>query len=284
MTKSVTVLMSVYHRTDLADLDAALQSIWDQTILPDKVLIVLDGPVGPELTQLIDAHRSAWPRVLRTIPLAANQGLGAALQVGLSEVDTTFVARLDSDDIAAPHRIATQLEYFDNHPELAVLGTTVQEFDDEIFRKTNDLEAASTNARVLPESHDGIRRYAAINSPVNHPSVMVRTTALRSVGGYQTVHLMEDYDLWARLLVAGYRFHNLPEPLTYFRTSAAQLGRRTGKEILRAEWHMQRNLVSYGLISWPRAASNLLIRNTYRLLPQWLIKRVNSLLFHRKHS
>ncbi len=281
MTKSVTVLMSVYHRTGLADLDTALQSIWAQTTLPEKVLIVLDGPVGPELTQLIDAHRTAWPKVLRTIPLPTNQGLGIALQAGLSEVETTFVARLDSDDIAAPHRIATQLEYFDQHPELAVLGTTVQEFDDEVFRKTNDLHAASTNARVLPESHDGIRRYAAMNSPVNHPSVMARTAALRSVGGYQTVHLMEDYDLWARLLVAGYRFHNLPEPLTYFRTSPAQLGRRTGKEMFRAEWHMQRNLVSYGLISWPRAAVNLLMRNTYRLLPQRLIKRVNSVLFHR---
>ena len=110
---------------------------------------------------------------------------------------------------------------------------------------------------------------------------MARTAALRSVGGYQTVHLMEDYDLWARLLAAGYRFHNLPEPLTYFRTSPAQLRRRTGKEMLKAEWQMQRNLVSYGLVSWPRATLNLLIRNTYRLLPQRLLKRVNWFLFHR---
>ena len=110
---------------------------------------------------------------------------------------------------------------------------------------------------------------------------MARTAVLRSVGGYQTVHLMEDYDLWARLLAAGYRFHNLPEPLTYFRTSPAQLRRRTGKEMLKAEWQMQRNLVSYGLVSWPRATLNLLIRNTYRLLPQRLLKRVNWFLFHR---
>ena len=281
MTKSVTILMSVYYRTRPADLDAALQSVWAQTRLPEKLLIVLDGPVSTELTQLIDAHRNTWPHILHTIPLPANQGLGAALQTGLTEIDTTFVARLDSDDIAAPHRIATQLEYFNHHPELAVLGTTVQEFDDDIFQQTENLEMASTHARVLPESHNEILQYATINSPVNHPSIMARTAALRSVGGYQTVHLMEDYDLWARLLAAGYRFHNLPEPLTYFRTSPAQLRRRTGKEMLKAEWQMQRNLVSYGLVSWPRATLNLLIRNTYRLLPQRLLKRVNWFLFHR---
>ena len=91
---------------------------------------------------------------------------------------------------------------------------------------------------------------------------------------------MEDYDLYARLLADGARFHNLPEPLTYFRTSASQFERRT-QGMWRAERQMQRNLVSYGLISRPRAVFNLVARTAYRLLPAGLLTRVYGALFHK---
>jgi len=92
---------------------------------------------------------------------------------------------------------------------------------------------------------------------------------------------MEDYDLWARMLAGGARFHNLPEPLTHFRTSEQQLQRRAGKGMFAAERQMQANLVRYGLISRPRSWFNLAARTAYRLLPTALLTRVYGRLFHR---
>ena len=111
---------------------------------------------------------------------------------------------------------------------------------------------------------------------------MFRTEAVKSVGGYQHVPFMEDYDLWARLIADGHELANLEEPLTYFRVSEDQMRRRATSETRRAERTMQANLVSYGLVSRPRAAFNLAARNLYRALPIGLTKRVYALLFHRE--
>ncbi|MCZ9294908.1 glycosyltransferase [Corynebacterium meitnerae] len=260
---AVTVLMSVYRNTTADELKHALDSINAQTRPAERVLVVKDGPVEGDVEKLL--------RVVDTVTLAQNSGLGIALQEGLKHVTTEFVARLDSDDAAFPQRLEQQLAFMADHPDVAALGTAVQEFDGDTLG----------GIRRLPETHDGIARYVKINSPLNHPSVLMRTADVRAVGGYQPMHNMEDYDLWARLIAAGKKLHNLHEPLTYFRVNDAQLARRTTKETRRAEWEMQRALVRYGLISWPRAGVNFLVRNLYRALPVSTMRRVYSQLFHR---
>ncbi|RSZ64395.1 glycosyltransferase [Corynebacterium hylobatis] len=277
---AVTVLMAIYRGSDATELAATLDSLWSQTRLADEVLIVEDGPLTAELHGILDTHRTAHPE-LNTLVLARNQGLGPALQAGLASVSTEFLARLDTDDIAVPQRLARQLEWLKRHPETDVLGTSMQEFDDARWHATGELPQEGMKIRSLPETHDEIARYAKINSPVNHPSVMMRTVAVQRAGGYRAVHHMEDYDLWARMLASGARFHNLPEPLTYFRTSPAQFERRTGKGMFAAERQMQRNLVSYGLISRPRSWFNFTARTAYRLLPTGLLTAVYGRLFHR---
>lgn len=277
---TVTVLMSVYRGSDPTELAATLDSLWAQTRPAEAVVVVEDGPLTDELSAVLDAHRAEHPQ-LRTVTLARNQGLGPALQAGLQTVATEFVARLDTDDIAHPERLERQLRCFRDDSGLTVLGTAVQEFDNEIWHTTGDLDRALGKVRSLPETHAEISRYARINSPVNHPSVMMRTAAVTRAGGYRPVHHMEDYDLWARMLSEGARFHNLPEPLTYFRTSPAQFERRTGRGMFAAERQMQRNLVAYGLVSRPRSWVNLVVRTAYRLLPTGLLTAAYARLFHR---
>lgn len=265
---AVTVLMSVYRNTTAADLKLTLDSLAEQTRPADRILVVKDGPVSAEVEQLLGA--------VDTVTLAENKGLGVALAEGLRHVSTEFVARLDSDDAAFPERLELQLAFMAEHPEVAVLGTAMQEFDGDPHDPVN-----RGGIRRLPETHAAIARYARINSPMNHPSVMMRTAAIQDVGGYRPMHNMEDYDLWARLIAAGKTLHNLPEPLTYFRVNDAQLKRRATAETRRAERAMQRKLVEYGLISRPRAVVNLAVRNLYRALPLSAMKRVYSRLFHR---
>ena len=260
---AVTVLMSVYRNTTADELEHALNSITAQTRPPERLLVVKDGPVQGDVDKLLAS--------VDTVTLPDNRGLGIALREGLADVDTEFVARLDSDDAAFPERLEKQLTFMAKHPEIAVLGTAMQEF-------TSDTLGG---IRRLPETHDAIARYAKINSPLNHPSVLMRVADVREVGGYRPMHNMEDYDLWARLIAGGKKLHNLPEPLTYFRVDDAQMKRRATPETRRAEREMQRALVSYGLVSRPRAVLNVAVRNLYRALPLSAMRRVYSRLFHR---
>lgn len=268
---TLSALITVYHGNDPAQLAAALASLAAQTRPADEIVIVADGPLSDGVQEVVDGFVDKHPTA-RLVALPDNRGAGPASQAGLETIDSEFTARLDADDIAAPERFARQLAAFAADPALGVVGTAVAEF------AADPADAATV--RALPEQHAAIARYAKINSPVNNPSVMLRTADVLRVGGYRDVHFMEDYDLYARLLADGVRFRNLPEPLTYFRVTDAQFSRRTGREMFAAERAMQRNLVAYGLVSRPRAVANLLVRTAYRLLPTALLRRAYSRLFH----
>lgn len=257
--------MSVYRGTDAAELAVALQSLTVQTRPADEIVVVLDGPVPDTVLGVLDEFALA-----RTIPLPENVGLGRALNAGLDTIEADYVARLDSDDAARPERFERQLAYLEAHPDVAALGTAVREFE-------HLLDDAGP-IRSLPANP---RNYAKINSPLNHPSVMFRSRAVKEAGGYRDVAFMEDYDLWARLLGQGWELANLEEPLTYLRVNQAQFQRRSSAAARRAERTLQRNLVEYGLVSRPRAAANLVVRNLYRALPAGVVTRVYSRLFHR---
>lgn len=263
--------MTAYHGTTAPELRQALESLQTQTLPAQRVLMVLDGPVSEAVRRVLAGFAASnLPLDVKALP--DNRGSGPASHAGLADIDTEFFARLDSDDYAAPERLERQVAFLRSHPTIAGVGTAMQEFD------------AHTGAfgavRTLPISPDSVARYATINSPVNNPSVMLRTAAVREVGGYRNVPKMEDYDLYARLIAGGYKMVNLPEALTYFRVSDAQLTRRT-RGMLRAELRMQRNLINYGLVSEPRAAFNVAARMAYRALPKRVLTKAYAALFHR---
>ncbi|MCK7637396.1 glycosyltransferase [Corynebacterium pygosceleis] len=270
---TLTALVTVYHGNNPDHLRQALESVAAQTRPAEEILIVRDGPVPEEIAEVVSGFLERTPTA-RQLELPVNRGLGPASQSALDEIDTDYFARLDADDLAEPERFAVQLEFLAAHPEIDVLGTAMSEF-------TDDDPTTVTGVRTLPEDHAAIARYARINTPVNHPSVMLRTSAVRRAGGYRDVHFMEDYDLWARMLTNGARFHNLPEPLTRFRTGDDMFARRTGRGMFTAERRMQRNLVDYGLVGPVRAVLNLGIRTLYRALPPQLLRATYRKLFHR---
>ncbi|AZA14528.1 glycosyltransferase [Corynebacterium choanae] len=269
---TVSVLLTVYHGNTASQLGQALDSLRRQTRPADEIIIVIDGPIGQDLQQVIATFTRQVP-VATVLSRGKNEGAGIASNAGLAQVSSMWLARLDADDIAYPARLEKQLRYLAAHPDIDVLGTAMEEF-------TGDVNNVA-GVRRLPETHADLARYIRINSPINNPSVMMRTAAVRAVGGYRNVPKMEDYDLYARLMAAGYRFHNLYEPLTYFRLDPAVFTRRTGTDVLRSEVSMQRTLAQLGLVSWPRAIANLIARTGYRLLPKRPLQRIYSRLFHR---
>ena len=201
----VTVLISVYAKEKPEYLKSALDCVYEQTLCPDEVVLVEDGPIGEELESVI----SAFPH-LKIVKIEKNQGLSNALNIGLKYCTNDIVARMDTDDICFPTRFEKQIKYFQLHPEVDIVGTFASKIDETGY-DLNDIIS-------VPVVHKDIIRLIW-TCPMNHPTVMFRKDKILSIGGYNSDAgpRQDDYDLWFRCAAKGLRFANIPESLLYYR-------------------------------------------------------------------
>lgn len=272
-----SVLMSVYAGADPAQLRAAVRSMLDQTLPTDDFVLVCDGPLTEELERVIGSFTRREPDRFHVLRLERHSGLVAALNRGLPLCRHDLVARMDSDDISLPHRCRTQTAYLAAHPELAILSGTVLEFTED--------PGTVTGKRALPATHGGIRRFARKRSPFNHPAVMYRKSAVAAAGGYRADYpLFEDYDLWVRMLCAGFRGENLREPLLFMRTGMGMYRRRGGARYARNLLRFHSRLCREGFSTpgdfftgaIPHALACLLPTHGLRLFYFWLHRKGGS--------
>lgn len=263
--------MTTYHGSTAAELRRSVASILRQSRAADQFVLVVDGPVPPELDRAIGEAAAAHPDlVVERLP--DNVGSGRASNAGLALASCDFVARQDSDDISMSSRLERQLAALEQR-DLDIVGSYIDEFDTD--------PAHPLGTRTAPLSSAAIARRLRINNPINNPSIVFRRELALRVGGYQDVPYHEDYDLVARMLVAGGRAQNLPETLVLFNAGNGMLARRTGKRMLRYEWLMQRRLRSYGVIGTAGLVRNLAVRGTFRLVPDRLLSALYGVIFRR---
>jgi glycosyltransferase involved in cell wall biosynthesis len=255
-------LLLPVHASDQADFVrlAFRSAVHEQTLRPDHVVMVRDGPVPEPLADVIEELRSTSPVPVTFVPLEHNLGLGPALDAGLAASPHDVVARMDSDDVAMPRRFEVQLPLIAQGAD--IVGAGLLEFG----RDTDDVDGQ----RTPPSDPADIVRYARIHDPFNHPTVVYRRAAVLAAGGYGDLPLMEDYWLFARMLANGARPANVPEPLVYYRVGEGAYQRRGGKVLLRSELALQRRLRDEGFISSAQYVRNVAIRGGYRLLPWWV--------------
>ena len=263
--------MSLYHREKAGWLRESLESIGAQTLHPREVVLVLDGPVGEELTEVVRHYEEVWSPgagsdiELRVVRLEENMGLGRALAEGMKHCTHELVARMDTDDVMLPHRLERQAAFMTAHPEVAVCGAWIDEF------VTGDDGGKTVVAtRRLPEDNEGIRAFGAGRNPMNHPVVMFRREAVAAAGGYEHFPLFEDYYLWVRMLVKGFRFHNLQESLLLFRQNPDMYRRRGGFRYACDEVRFQRAICRLGFIPTSTLLKNVCIRFGVRVMPNGL--------------
>jgi hypothetical protein len=254
-----SLLLPVYAGDDAAFLERSLRSAVDeQTRPPAEVVIVRDGPVGDDLLATIAAFRGGTAVPLRMVELQHNIGLGPALDAGLDACAHDIVARQDADDISLPQRFATLVPLVEAGDDL--VGSALLEFGEH--------EDDIVGRRTPPTEPEVIARYARFHDPFNHPSVVYRRSAVRAVGGYERLDLMEDYWLFARMIQHGARVRNVSEPLVLYRVGAGAYARRGGRALLRSEMELQRRMRTSSFISRGQYARNLVVRGGYRLVPE----------------
>jgi glycosyltransferase involved in cell wall biosynthesis len=210
---AISVLMSVYNGG--RHLYAAAQSILLQRFHDFEFLILNDGSTD-DSSQVLHTLAARDPRI-RLIE-RENRGLVASLNELVMAARAPLLARMDCDDIAVETRFDKQIAYLRAHPEIGVLGTNTHELDDEgrLFA-CKDFHA--TDAA-------GIRDALAFGPSLCHPSIMMRTELVRSVGGYrEAFRHAEDYDLWLRLSEIT-DLGNLPDRLLLYRRSLGQVSQK----------------------------------------------------------
>lgn len=253
-----SVLISIYFREKPENLRLAFQSLMEQTVPADEIVLVKDGPLTPELDQVIEEFNVLLP--LKLVILPENKSLGFALNEGLKHCSHKWVARMDTDDICHLDRFEKQVNFVKENPDIDLVGSNIIEFIEtpgDLSRKKN-----------VPEFHEDIVRFAYKRCPFNHPTVFFRKAAIEEVGSYQSMILFEDYYLWFRLIKAGKRFHNLQDSLLDFRLGKDMLGRRQGVQYGLNEANFFLFAYREGLIPLS-SLIRFLLRFPIRIMPRW---------------
>ena len=262
-TMKYSVLMPVYEKEDPNHLHRAAVSMLEQTAAPDEFVLVCDGPLTAALDAEIEALTQRWQQ-MHVVRLPERSGIAKALAIGIESCRNEWIARMDSDDIAAPDRCERQLALFEKdrdsaHP-LAFTSGAIAEFDHD----------SVTGIRSLPCKYEEILDFARKRNPMNHMAVMLRRSAVLAVGNYRPICGAEDYELWVRLLQAGYRAENLPDVLVYARTDNGMIARRGGLAYVRAALQLQRQFYQSGFLRFDRYLKNCAVRVTAGLMPEAL--------------
>ena len=255
MTKYIkqpfSVCMSVYKNDKPTEFLVAVRSIYNQTTAPNDIVLVVDGPVGDELKSAISELEQEIP-VMNIIWLATNQGHATARQTGLEAAKNELCAVMDADDIAVPNRFEMQLQAFEEHPDVTVVGGIINEF----IRTIENV----VGTRIVPEHDAEIKDYLKSRCPMNLVTVMLKKSDVMKVGGYLDWYCEEDYYLWIRLALAGYKFYNIQENLVDVRVGEEMYQRRGGWKYFKSEAKLQHYMWKHSVIGVCRYLYNVAIR------------------------
>ncbi len=248
----------------------AMESILIQTVPPDEIVLVKDGPLTLQLDSIIDKYSASSKIPCKIISLKKNIGLGEALSAGIKYCSYEWVARMDADDIALPDRFDKQFTYLDKYPNIDILGGWICEFD----KSSEHCE----KERRVPLAHKEIAKFAKYRNPMNHMTVVFKKEAIESVGGYLPMNGFEDYYLWMRMFLKGKVFANLNEVVVKARAGNEMIRRRQGWRYAKDEWALEKAAYQIGFWSTLDIGRNIFIRILPRLLPVIMVEKLYNIL------
>ncbi|MEK7532138.1 MAG: glycosyltransferase [Patescibacteria group bacterium] len=242
----ISVLLPVYSENP-AFLDQAIESILAQTVRDFELLILDDGS---DVTTA--AHLDAWAARDARIRVAhlPHQGITKTLNHGIAESRGAFIARMDGDDIALPHRFKKQIAFLENNLGHALCGSFVQFINE---------QGNGEWIKKYPTEHEDIVRGLVAHNRFTHAALMFRAAELRGMGGYRDdLKTAQDYDLVLRI-ARHYKVANIPEVLLKYRYRDASVswkkhGKQQERDAIKIRW---RAIRQYG---YPRSKMFGLLR------------------------
>lgn len=227
----VSILMPAYNAA--ATLPAALKSVSAQTLREWELIAVNDGSVDASL-EILDRAAQKDRRI--RILTGAHVGHVEALRSAVALASSPLLARMDADDVMHPSRLLLQVTRLDSPPHVDVLATRVRSIGHtgEGMRRYIDWQNGLLG-------HDEMVANLFVESPIAHPTVMMRRDLFERAGGYHDPGWAEDFDLWHRMRERGARFEKLPGALLAWRDSDRRLTRThpmySGRKFYEAKLH-----------------------------------------------
>lgn len=214
--------MSLYYKEKAEYFKGCMKSILNQTLMPEEIVIVKDGPLTDELEKTLAYYINSNPKLYTIVPLKKNEGLGPALAEGIKHCRNSLVARMDTDDLAVKKRFELQVKEFEDNPKLDICGSNIVEFE----QTPQNIVAR----RTVPLDDRSIKKYQRRRDAFNHMTVMYKKESVLKAGNYQSVPLMEDTLLWVNMILTGVTCKNIEKPLVYVRVGKEMFDRRGGWE------------------------------------------------------
>jgi glycosyltransferase involved in cell wall biosynthesis len=211
----VSILMPVYNAA--RTLPAALESIRSQSFREWELVAVNDGSTDESLTILDRASQK--DRRIRILT-GAHVGHIEALRSAAVLAQAPLLARMDADDVMHPRRLILQVTRLDSPPSVDVVATRVR-----LMGRTGEGMRLYVDWQNRLLSHDDIALNLFVESPIAHPTVLMRRDIFERAGGYRDPGWAEDYDLWHRMREVGARFEKLPRRLVAWRDGESRLTR-----------------------------------------------------------
>lgn len=242
-----SVSMCVYQGDNPGWFKTATDSILNQSVVPNEVVLVVDGPVTDELDTIISEYEKN--PIFKVIRLEENVGHGNARRIGLENCSNEYVALMDADDISHPQRFERQIEFFLNDSLLDIVGSNMTEF---IGNPENIV-----GVRTVPQDDSQIKKYLKTRCPFNQVTVMFKKASVDKVGGYIDWFCEEDYYLWIRMYLANMRFANCSENLVNVRVGEDMYNRRGGLRYFKSEARLQKYMLKNKIIGFGTYFSNV---------------------------
>ncbi len=256
MDKMFSVSMCVYGKDDPQWFREAVDSVLGQTVSPQEIVLVVDGPVPPSLdAEIVRCEQTPSFQVIR---LPENVGHGEARRVGLSHCRFPLVALMDADDLCETERFEKQLAAFEADPTLSIVGGNIAEF-------INDPQNI-VGRREVPQEHDAICDYLKTRCPFNQMTVMFKKADVEEAGGYLDWYCDEDYYLWVRMFLKDKRFANLQDVLVRVRVGEDMYKRRGGWKYFKSEAKLQAFMRRQHVIGFGTYAVNVSKRLVLQVL------------------
>lgn len=212
--KKVSVIMGIYNCADT--LEEAVGCILDQTYTNWELILCDDGS-SDDTYSVARRLAARHPGKIVLLRNSRNLGLNCTLNHCLQTATGDYIARMDADDRCSAERLAVEVEALDSDPEIAIVSTDMEHFDE---LGTWGCQAHPTE----PVAADFIR-----GTPFNHAACMVRREAYDAVGGYSEDRKflrVEDYHLWVKMYHVGFRGRNIHQALYQMRDDRNAYSRR----------------------------------------------------------
>ena len=223
----VSVLMPVKDAGDY--LPEAVESLLNQTYR-DFEIIAVDHNSTDGSPELLKRYARKDKRV--RLYSFSGENFVDCLNFGLGKCGGRYIARMDADDVCSPERLSLQIEYLNKNSAIGIVGSAVELFGVNGGTGSGVREGYRRyekwiNSLTTPQE---IEREIFVESPIPHPSVMMRREILCGrLGGYRDFGWPEDYDLWLRARFAGIKMAKLPQPLLRWRDYPERFSRRSGR-------------------------------------------------------